>query len=98
MKITKSQLKQIIQEELESVVQEIDIGDVNKAMDAKRPDSSQIYVSVVNKYLGQMIEDLKEAGAMDLMSPTGAHSYLTFDLKSIASEMAHELQVGLTKG
>lgn len=98
MKITKSQLKQIIQEELESVVQEIDIGDVNKAMDAKRPDSSQIYVSVVNKYLGQMIEDLKEAGAMPQMQPTSAHSYLTFDLKSIASEMAHELQVGLTKG
>ena len=98
MKITKSQLKQIIQEELESVVQEIDIGDVNKAMDAKRPDSSQIYVSVVNKYLGQMIEDLKEAGAMPQMPPSSAHSYLTFDLKSIASEMAHELQVGLTKG
>jgi len=32
------------------------------------------------------------------MQPTSAHSYLTFDLKSIASEMAHELQVGLTKG
>ena len=98
MKITKSQLKQIIKEELESVVQEIDIGDVNKALNAKRPDSSQIYVSVVNKYLGQMIEDLEEAGAMPQMQPTSARSYLTFDLKSIASEMAHELQVGLTKG
>ena len=98
MKITKTKLKQIIKEELESVVQEIDIGDVNKAMDAKKPDSSQMYVSVVNKYLGQMIEDLKEAGALPQMRPSSAHSYLTFDLKSIASEMAHELQVGLTKG
>ena len=96
MKITKSQLKQIIQEELESVVQEIDIGDVNKAMDAKRPDSSQIYVSVVNKYLGQMIEDLKEAGVP--LQPLADEETARFDLKSIASEMAHELQVGLTKG
>ena len=94
MKITKSKLKQLIKEELESVIQEVDFDDSMGAMAAEET-SSQVYVHVVKKYLGQMIQDLKDAGAMPQMQPTSAHSYVTYDLESIASEMAHELEVGL---
>jgi hypothetical protein len=97
VKITKSKLKQIIKEELESVVQEIEMTPELQ----QTTDHVMASEQIVRKHLDQMIDELVKETRYQLPHEREAyagggltgHSEPNYD--AIASEMAHELRVGL---
>jgi len=83
MKITKSQLKQIIKEELN----ELDLGDA-ESMPA--PSGTDQGINVVKRHLGEMVAELQPAGLdPDLSQTMGrtGHTGITPDLDRLALDV-----------